>query len=523
MPESVPVKTDLVAAGESERPERGRRAVLFAGSNGPRFYRLPQWIWIAFAILTGIGYLSANGWLTAYAIAVLPVLATLLLRESEPPVLLFACGMQWLQASVAVFYTNFYGTSLANAAGMAEFTTASYLSITAVLVLAIGMNAAMWGMRPTDPERAEDEANRMNPATILICYLIVFVGLTFVSRVAFRSPALMQPLLAMNSLRWVMVYLLAQAVLTQGRGYGFLGVAVALEFTTGVLSYFSSFKSIFFVLLVVLLGARQGLRSWRLAAAACIGVMLLGLGIVWTVIKSDYREFLNQGTRQQTILVPVSDRVDKLGELISELDAPSVEEGLGNLILRVSYVRYFALSVANVPANLPHEQGRLWFGAIKHVLMPRFLFPGKAALDDSEVTERYTGQKVAGADEGTSIGIGYVGESYIDFGRIGMFAPILLLGFFYGSIYRFFMTTAPATNLGAALATAVLIFGAYTIETASAKLIGGNLMALVVMGAFAWAAGGGLWLMIARPTLVSHRPVRRRQRRRRTAPQQTEG
>lgn len=514
MPESVPVKTNLVAAGESERPERGRRAVLFAGPNGPRFYRLPQWVWIVFAILTGIGYLSANGWLTAYAIAVLPVLATLLLRESEPPVLLFACGMQWLQASVAVFYTNFYGAPVAAMYQLEEVKVASYLSITSIVVLAVGMNIAVGGHRPTDPEAVHNETSRLNPGTILTCYLIAFVGLSFISRVAIQVPALSQPLLATSSLRWVLVYLLAQAVLSQRRNYSFLAIAVVLEFFTGVIGYFSNFKGIFFVLLVVLLGGRQSMRSWRLAAAIGVGVLLLGLGIMWTLIKSDYREFLNQGTRQQAVMVPISERVNKLGELVGGLDGDLIEEGLSDLIIRVSYVRFFALSIVNVPANVPHEKGRLWLGAFKHVLMPRLLFPGKEALDDSQITEKYTGLQVAGAEEGTSIGIGYVGESYIDFGRLGMFAPIFLLGVFYGLIYRFFSANADSIVLGGAFATAVLIFGAYTIETSNVKLVGGNLMALMVMGLFAKLAGAGLWQMIARPIVPAHLSSRRRRRRR---------
>lgn len=522
MPESVPAKTDLVAAGESERPERGRRATSFAGPNGPRLYRLPQWVWIVFAILAGIGYLSANGWLTAYAIAVLPVLATLLLRESEPPVLLFACGMQWLQASVAVFYTNFYGAPVAAMYQLEEVKVASYLSITSIVILAFGINVAIGGQRPSDPQAVEDESRRLKPGTILTCYLIAFIGLSFITRLAIRIPALSQPLLATSSLRWVLVYLLAQAVLSQRRNYALLAIAVVLEFFTGVIGYFSSFKGIFFVLLVVLLGSRQSIRSWRLGAAIGVGVMLLGLGIMWTLIKSDYREFLNQGTRQQAVMVPISERVNKLGELVGGLDSDLIEEGLSDLIIRVSYVRFFALSIVNVPAYVPHEKGRLWLGAFKHVLMPRFLFPGKESLDDSRITEKYTGLQVAGAEEGTSIGIGYVGESYIDFGRLGMFAPIFLLGVFYGLIYRFFCADANSLVLGGAFATAVLIFGAYTIETSSAKLIGGNLMALVVMGVFAKAVGGGLWQMIARPTVPAHPAARRSRRRRRAAASESE-
>ena len=251
------------------------------------------------------------------------------------------------------------------------------------------------------------------------------------------------------------------------------------------------------MLLVVLPGARGLFRGWRLLQIAVAGALVLALMIVWSVIKSDYREFLNQGSSQQVVIVPVSERVNKLNELVGKLDGQALEAGLNELILRVSYVNYFAYCLKNVPSSIPHEHGALWFGAVKHVLTPRFLFPNKATLDDSERTEYYTGMTVAGAETGTSIGIGYVGESYVDFGRSGMFAPILLLGVFYGLIYRMF-ASHPRRIVGLAIASAIIIFGAFSIETSNIKLLGGNFLCVIVMSLFAKVFGKKLWQMIAK-------------------------
>jgi hypothetical protein len=136
-------------------------------------------------------------------------------------------------------------------------------------------------------------------------------------------------------------------------------------------------------------------------------------------------------------------------------------------------VNFFALALENVPNRVPYENGGLWTGSIMHILTPRLLFPDKPALDDSERTRLYTGVQVAGVESGTSIGIGYVGESYIDFGPVWMFAPIFLLGILYGLINRFFLTRTKYKLLGAALAVSVLIFNAYEIETSNVKLLGG--------------------------------------------------
>src|SRR5205823_12744106 len=115
-----------------------------------------------------------------------------------------------------------------------------------------------------------------------------------------------------------------------------------------------------------------------------------------------------------------------------------------------------------------------------HVFTPRFLFPDKPALDDSERTRLYTGLQVAGMEAGTSIGIGYVGESYVDYGPLGMFAPIFLLGALYGLINRFFVTRTRYKLLGSALAVSILVFNAYEIETSNIKLVGGVIAAALV-------------------------------------------
>src|SRR5205814_3724135 len=110
---------------------------------------------------------------------------------------------------------------------------------------------------------------------------------------------------------------------------------------------------------------------------------------------------------------------------------------------------------------MPYENGRLWFDAVKHVFTPRAFFPGKGIIDDSARTTYYTGVLVAGLEQGTSISIGYMGESYIDFGPIGMFVPIFFLGLLYGYIYRLFAKHARYKVIGLAVATSTLLFSAY--------------------------------------------------------------
>jgi hypothetical protein len=155
----------------------------------------------------------------------------------------------------------------------------------------------------------------------------------------------------------------------------------------------------------------------------------------------------------------------------------------------------------NVPRNLPYENGNLWMEALEHAAMPRLFFPNKPAIDDSDRTRLYTGLDVSGADQGTSIGLGYVAESYIDFGSVLMFAPIFGLGLFYGFIYRLFAIRAKERLLGTGIAVAILVFGAYTIETSNIKLVGWNITGVLVLGTLYLLLGRTISRWLTKPSL----------------------
>jgi len=173
-------------------------------------------------------------------------------------------------------------------------------------------------------------------------------------------------------------------------------------------------------------------------------------------------------------------------------------DGMDALVMRISYVNFFALTIENVPSRIPYENGALWKASVTHMLMPRLFFPDKPMLDDSERTRTYTGMNVAGIEQDTSIGIGYVGESYIDYGPIWMFAPIFLLGVLYGVINRFFITATRYKLLGSALAVSVLVFNAYEIETSNTKLLGGVITALLDAILFYKVLGGPVMAYLRR-------------------------
>ena len=74
-----------------------------------------------------------------------------------------------------------------------------------------------------------------------------------------------------------------------------------IEILIGFLGFFSEFKVILMIFLMAALAAPSALRGVRIRSALAVGVSILVLGVVWTGIKKEYREFLNQGTEQQMV------------------------------------------------------------------------------------------------------------------------------------------------------------------------------------------------------------------------------
>jgi len=78
--------------------------------------------------------------------------------------------------------------------------------------------------------------------------------------------------------------------------------------------------------------------------------------------------------------------------------------------------------------------------------------------------------------------MGYMAESYIDFGMVGMFVPIFLCGLLWGLMYRYFMRKVPYRIIAYGMVTALLV-NANQFEMHSVKLLGGMLMNFLVFAA----------------------------------------
>lgn len=466
-----------------------------------RHFVVPEWLWLVTGFAAVVGLFTANPELTALSVLLVPCLVALLWRPGEPPVLLFACLMQWLQASALIFYQNVMDVRIADDYLGTQLSMATALSLVGVGTLAVGMRISLLGLDRGHLDAAARELLRLSPQKLFLAYLFSFLVTHPLRNLAFSFPGITQPVLAIISMKWVLLFLLGWTVMTQRKDYSHLTAGIVLEVVVGLFGYFSTFKSVLFLLIILFVTCERQWLERRLRSTFVVAMAIVLLALVWTAIKSDYREFLNQGTGQQVVLAPMADRAAKLYELTSNVGFRQFADALDQGVRRLSYVTFFAHALTFVPEALPHERGKLWWSAIQHVTMPRILFPDKPAVHDSLRTRQYTGLDVAGPDQGTSIGLGYMAESYIDFGPFLMFFPILLLGMIYGGIYRLLTNISNCRSLGFSMATALLAFSALLIESSNVKLLGGVLTGLIIYVVLGKTCGN--WLMMM---MLDHRP-----------------
>jgi hypothetical protein len=114
---------------------------------------------------------------------------------------------------------------------------------------------------------------------------------------------------------------------------------------------------------------------------------------------------------------------------------------------RIAYTYHFQLVLDRIPKYLPHEDGNLWWSNLKFIFTPRALDSNKGTLDPSAKTNKYAGTNYAGVSQGTSISLGYFVEGYIDYGKFGMFIPIVILSFILSFFFRYFINTGSSNIL----------------------------------------------------------------------------
>jgi hypothetical protein len=430
-------------------------------------------IWLAPLLLLPIALMGPNRGLGLYACLVLGVGLGLLWRRGEPPILPFIFLYQWFQAALGVFYGNLVHLpvyALVRFPGRDDMAVFLLLTGLAVLALAARLTAgpAIRGLLPL--------ARTFVAARPLKFWLLLFVAAwvfsTACTALAGRAGGFRQPLLALSEVKWAAFILLTLATFAvPGRSkVGWLAV-FGFQFALSIGGFFSSFKEVFFYSLIGLAASNVRFTVRIVLPAAVLAGALLLLGVIWTAVKGEYRAYVNAGSGQQVVLVDYEDRLTELVRLVSQLDGQAMANAADQMARRIMYYEFFGVVLERVPSLLPHSNGAIWGEAALRAVTPRLLFPDKQAINDSELTNLYTGLGVASYRQGTSVSIGYMAEAYVDFGPVFMFILIAALGLFLGFAYRWLLTRPGRSGvLGMALAPFALMPANY-LETSSLKLV----------------------------------------------------
>ena len=474
-----------------------------------------------YGLITGvIGTVVFGSLVAGLAFFALFFNAGLLWRREEAPILPFCLSYQWLFAVVGYLWFVKTGNYPGNEV-VGNIRGAVLLSLVGFTCLALGIRFGIRLWEGFNPKTAARMAGAEPQYGVFFLFLLTFAanlsGLIWKVNpmgMWFGGAQILYRLLEFKSVLLVLLWI---TVLRQGKGYGYAAIAGLLVFVSSFGSTMSAFS---FALMLFLVAALREWRPWlsgpldkmknRRIEAIAVGLVLtvFAMGLVWEgAVKSVWRgqvlneegqltgqasarEFL-QTVREQSVTLRFEDALDSVAQRMS------------------SDALYFSYVIDRVPAEVPHENGMLTRRALMHVLMPRFLFPNKENLgSDSWLVIQYAGVGAAGAEQGTSIGLGYIAEFYIDYGIPWMFLPLLIYGIIIGLSYRVLQWFSPSHAMWMSAAT-VMCFGAFASYGGElAKLFGTLVLCVGIYSIILITAGRWLHLGLATASLGEKRPIR---------------
>lgn len=442
--------------------------------------------------------------LSGYCVLTAFLCAGMLWKNAELPVLAFCVLYQWLFIVTGFCYMQITG-HYPGLTVLGELETAVWYSLTGLLVLTLGIRLSLG----RHGHVTRKDVSSYDISKLFWCVVVLFsinwffeIGAVQLRLAAFNVAQILHHVLLF---RYLFLYLLLLTVVQRKSDYGLAAIAFVYVFLPELASSMTKFKELFFLVFIVLLSqwhmdaGDKNERAYNrniLATLIVIAVFLLTIGLVWSGgLKHSWRYALLTGEVSGT---PI-EKIEAYGEhAVDSIKRFEVAHGADTLASRMSSgIAYFSHVIRVVPYVVDHEDGALIWRAIKHVLMPRFLFPEKANLGgDSWLVRKYAGLNVAGNESSTSIGLGYMGEFYIDFGFPGMLVPLLLYGVLIGFLYRGIYLVAPSGAFFAAVCAGLFLQHFLSYEGNFTKLLGGLLQNFIVVALILLALGRWIHLML---------------------------
>lgn len=368
------------------------------------------------------------------------ILMSIIGQPTMPKGLVFVLLWQWAQIFARELLAILDGESMAVGVYGNDLLRAYWYGLAGLITLALAFRLVLSNIRPPTVQEYYGH-ERWRATDLILAYFVAAAGSVVLTYIARSISSLEQPFAAASQIKVVALFLLCTYVFTTGQGGGTLLFAVLFEILVGFTGFFSDFRGVFIYVAFAALAARIKWSGTASVAAVTWLAVLILLALFWTNVKGNYREYASGGSESQAIVVPLDERMGYLGNKVLNIGDTDWGETSYNLLYRFAYVDIFA-QVIGVADSAPEPTAmRQWKEALSHVFQPRFFFPDKAALSDTEVYMRLMrADPFEQIRQGTSISVGYMGELYADMGFPGMLAGIFVLGILLSFVVKYFMS-----------------------------------------------------------------------------------
>lgn len=419
---------------------------------------------------------SPDPFLTLLAGAILVTGLLLLWPVHGTPVLFLPFLLQWMSVSMKPLQSALTGTQLNDLAERgADLETGAWFALGGILCLALGM---WWAggrhKRNLAREMQLGVAQLPRGFVLKVSLLAVVAGHVLEAASGAFSP-LRSPLLMLAEVKLAGLFLLTYWCLVRREAMSVFYGVTAFELIMGMVGFYGVFREVLLILLIAILLSRPRLNPRFLFIGSALAALAMAMVVFWTAVKPEYRSLQMAG-----VLASGTAKVRFLAEQAVTMDEKVYAEGLDAFAARLSYIDFLSHTLDYIPTYLSHTDGTQTLSAVTHVLTPRIIFQDKPPVaHDTDVTSLFTGLSFNNGHI-TSISIGYLGELYADFGKIGAFLATFILGVLIGHGYRYIVAYKRLpVIINVAISTMAIMPFVY-FERALIKLIGGSFTVFIV-------------------------------------------
>ncbi len=423
--------------------------------------------WYLLGWLTCLVLLASGEWTLGPSLFVLIVGWRTLYSRNGPPVVAAAFTHQWAQVTIALLYSFLAGRRIVDMRGL-DYDMMVLIGLCSIAALFSGYYLVS---RKTLAriETSTGSGSAISLRLIAFSYAAAIVSSVLIQRIAWLFSSVTQLLLIFSLARFVLLYVLTAHLMKPKPRWIAIISLIGFELALGLTGFFAVFReSLVFIALAIISSAnRRRPQTW--IAAFLVAAIALSAGLTWTAIKPRIRETYSDAASPFQRLVRVA---AEIGPILKKSRSEWIDQS-DRLVSRMWMMRYPSLVLERVPAEIPHEGGKILWGAVGNTLMPRIFFPQKGILpSESDKVRKYAGVWVAGRERSTSFAFSYPAESYVDFGWPLMLVPILAFGCLIGLADRVILAMVKTTELQSGVRVVVLWSSTYLFESSWVMMIG---------------------------------------------------